>query len=204
MDTDKLIPATVVEFDRAQNLATVRPLIMTIDMADNTRMRNALAQVPVFSLGGEGFHISFPLKQGDLGWIMAADRDISLFMQNLGAAPPNTLRKHSFSDSWFIPDVFRKYTINAEDSAAMVIQSTDGTTRISIGDGNVTITAPGEVTVDTPQANFTKNVQVGGDLQVIGNTQVDGGLDASGSSRAEVTLPADATIGGITVAGHGH
>ncbi|XAO36863.1 hypothetical protein WP1_224 [Pseudomonas phage WP1] len=37
----------------------------------------------------------------------------------------------------------------------MVIQSTNGATRISIRGDNIKITAPSNVTVDTPQANFT-------------------------------------------------
>src|SRR5579864_606340 len=102
---EKLIPAKVVSFDRKANTALVQPMIMLIDTDNNTRMRNPISEVPVVSLGGGGFHISFPIKPGDLGWILAADRDISIFMQNLAASRPNTMRKHSFADSWFIPDV---------------------------------------------------------------------------------------------------
>lgn len=202
--TDKLIPAEVVEYDRANNKATVQPMIMIIDVSDNTRQRNQIAEVPVMSLGGGGFHINFPLKQGDLGWILAADRDISQFLQGLSMAAPNTLRKHSFADSWFIPDVFRKYTINAADADAMVIQSTDGTTRISISEGVINITAPTSVTVTTPLATFTGNVVVNQNLTVTGATTVNGGFNASGSGSTSVTLPSNTTIGGIAVYGHGH
>lgn len=204
LNHDKLIPAEVIGFDRASNIATVQPLIMLLDVSDNTRMRNRIADIPVMSLGGGGFHISFPLKQGDLGWILAADRDLSLFLQGLTAARPNTLRKHKFSDSWFIPDVFRKYTINGADSAAMVIQSTDGTTRIAIGEGPINITAPGGVNVTTPTATFSADVVVQGKLTVAGATTVNGGFNASGSGTTSVTLPSNTTIGGIVVATHGH
>jgi phage gp45-like len=60
------------------------------------------------------------------------------------------------------------------------------------------------VIVDAPTAQFTKDVEIGQNLTVAGNTQVNGGLDASGSSGAEVTLPANTTIGNINVLGHGH
>jgi hypothetical protein len=200
----KLWPAQIVAYNRTTNIATVQPMIMLIDTGDTARMRQQIASVPVLSLGGGGFHVSFPLKQGDFGWILAADRDISTFLENLTPAPPNTLRKHRFEDSWFIPDVYHKYTINGSDSNAMVIQSVDGTTRISIIEGQVNIFAPTSVTVTTPQATFTQNVAVQGNLAVTGNTTVNGGFNANGSSGATVALPANATIGGIVVATHGH
>jgi len=205
MSINKLIPATILEFDRNKNLASVQPQIMILDVSDNTRARQPIANVPVLSLGGGGFHISFPLKAGDFGWILAADRDISQFTQNLKSAPPNTLRNHSFADSWFIPDVFRNYTVNSSDSNAMVIQSVDGTTRISISEGQVNIFAPSSVTVTTPQATFTQNVSIGGTLTVAGLTTVNGGFTALGTGGNQpCTLPQSTTIGGIAVYGHGH
>jgi len=205
LDTRKLIPAQVAQFDRTKNMATVQPMVMLVDVSDNTRMRKAVANIPVISLGGGGFHISFPLKEGDLGWILASDRDISQFIKSLKAAPPNTFRKHTFSDGWFIPDVFRQYTINSADSAAMVIQTTDGATRISIGQGTVNITAPTSVTVTSPLATFTGSVVIDQNLTVDGQTFANGGFNATGTGGNQpCTLPQDTTIGGIAVYGHGH
>jgi hypothetical protein len=204
MGVNKLIPASVVQYNRSTNVATVQPQIMLVDTMGGTGMRKQIASVPVLSLGGGGFHINFPLKNGNLGWILAADKDISAFLGNLTPAPPNTFRRHRFEDSWFIPDVFRQYTIASANENAMVIQSTDGTTVISIVEGVINITAPTSVTVTTPIATFSQNVQVDGNLIVTGNTTVNGGFNASGSSGDEVTLPANTTIDGITVATHGH
>jgi hypothetical protein len=186
-------------------MATVQPMVMLIDVSDNTRLRKPIVNIPVISLGGGGFHISFPLKEGDLGWILAADRDISQFIQSMKASPPNTLRTHKFTSGWFIPDVFRQYTINSADSAAMVIQSTDGATRISIGQGTVNITAPTSVTVTTPLATFSQDVAVNGKLTVTGLTTANGGFTALGTGGNQpCTLPQSTTIGGIAVYGHGH
>jgi hypothetical protein len=211
LKTNKLLPARVMQYNRTTNIATVQPLVMLVDVNDNSRIRNQIASAPVLSLGGGGFHINFPLKDGDLGWILAADKDISTFLANLTPAPPNTLRKHRFEDSWFIPDVFRKYTINGADSANMVIQSTDGTTRISIGEGVVNITAPGSAAITTPtwtlngNGVITGNLQVQQNLTVTGTTAVNGGFNATGGTGSEAcTLPATTTIDGITVATHGH
>jgi len=211
LKTNKLLPAQVINYNRTTNVATVQPLVMLVDVNDNTRARNQIASAPVLSLGGGGFHINFPLKKGDLGWILAADKDISTFLENLSPAPPNSYRKHRFEDSWFVPDVFRKYTINGADTANMVIQSVDGTTRVSIGDGVVNITAPGSCAVTTPtwtlngNGVITGNLQIDQNLTVTGLTAVNGGFTATGTSGDEVcTLPASTTIDSIVVAGHGH
>lgn len=208
LNTHQMLPASVVSFDRTKNTATVQPMIMMVDMQDKQIQRQPIAYVPVISLGGGGFHISFPLQQGDFGWIYAADRDLSLFLQNLKMSPPYTGRVHNFADSMFVPDVLRKYTINGEDSAYMVIQSTDGATRISIRPDNIKITAPTKVLVDVPQSEFTGNVQIDQNLVVSGNTTITGQTTANGgfesASGTSCTLPANATVGGINVTSHGH
>src|SRR5271165_4830582 len=80
---DNLLPAQVISFDRTTNIASVQPMIMKVDTSGNNITPNQIALVPVLSLGGGGFHISFPLVEGSLGWIYAADRDMALFQQSL-------------------------------------------------------------------------------------------------------------------------
>lgn len=188
INTNKMLPAIVVSFDREKNLATVKPLINWVLMSGQSVERHELANVPVISLGGGGFHISFPLKQGDLGWIHAADRDISLFKQNLTASAPNTGRCHRFDDSMFVPDVFRQYSIKSEDADAMVIQSTNGATTISIRGDNIKITAPSQVVIDVPDTTITGNLTVNQSVNILQNLNV-----------AETAI-----VAGINVNTHGH
>lgn len=186
--TENLLPAEIVQYDRESNLATVRPMIMFVDVSGNGIRRNQVVGIPVLSLGAGGFHISFPIKEGDLGWIYASDRDISQFKQSLSSTKPSTGRNHKFADGMFIPDMFRKYVINQEDADAMVIQSVDSATRISIRGDNIKITAPSNVTVDTPLATFTNDVAVGKNLTVTGDAVING----------------EAIVKGIAVSTHGH
>ena len=58
-----------------------------------------VASVPVFQISMGGFAINFPCNPGDLGWLKANDRDISMFKQTGQQAQPNTQRKHSFEDA---------------------------------------------------------------------------------------------------------
>ncbi|MGQ4806668.1 hypothetical protein ACUBIR_26045, partial [Escherichia coli] len=111
----------------------------------------------------------------------ASDRDLGIFRATLQQSKPNTGRCHRFEDGMFIPDVFRKYVINGEDTNAMVIQSVDGATRVSIRPDNIKMTAS-LVTIDAPTAHFTGNVTVDKTL----------------------TATVDAVVAGISVKGHGH
>jgi phage baseplate assembly protein gpV len=192
---DNCLPAMVQAYDRVKNVVTVKPLISWVTIDNKSISRSPLAKIPAMSFGGGGFHLNFPLKAGDLGWIIATDRDLSLYLQNLKESPPNSGRYHSFSDSVFIPDVMRQYTVNAEDSTAMVLQSTDGSTRIAIDVGGVIrITAPTSVTVTSPQTTFTGNVEIKQSLTVDQNSHV------KGSETVDGTL----TNNGINVTTHGH
>jgi len=179
--TDGMLPAKVVTYDRAQNVATVQPLIAVLTVSGETVPRANLARVPVLALGGGGFVINFPLKAGDLGWIEASDRDISIFMQSFKESQPATVRLHSFEDSRFIPDMFRDFDTSDVAADAMTIQSKDGTVRVEL--------APGKIKVKAPLVEIDA-----GDVNVKGVTTFEN----------HVTMSAGAEIGGIEFGTHKH
>jgi hypothetical protein len=157
---DDMLPAEIVSYDRKGNTATVRPLVAVQTTDGTTLSRASVASVPVLAIGGGNFVVNFPLKPGDKGWLKASDRDISLYMQGMREAKPNTRRKHSFEDGLFIPDVLRQYTLDGEDfDADMVIQKLDGTIRIALwpdrvkttcGDTWLEVNKDGTITGDAP------------------------------------------------------
>ena len=112
---DDTLPARVISYDRGTNRVVVQPTIRIVNTERQLIDRPQLINMPVFNAGGGGFIVNFPLMEGDLGWIKATDRDISLFLQSLEDAAPNTERVHSFEDGVFYPDVMRNFTINSED-----------------------------------------------------------------------------------------
>lgn len=136
------LPAKVVKYDRNSNRVQVQPLIAIVNTNNNTISRAQYASLPVLQLGGGGFLLSFNLNPGDLGWIKSNDRDISLFLKSYEEAQPNSDRLHSFSDALFIPDVMTGYSIATEDTANVVLQSTDSSVKISLGIGKIKISAP--------------------------------------------------------------
>jgi phage baseplate assembly protein gpV len=207
-------PATVISYDRKRNVAKVKPQIRLLLTSGESFQPEEYAEIPVLSVGCSLFTINFPIKRNDLGWLIACDRDISLYLQTLKESPPNTKRLHKFSHGFFVPDTVRQYIINAEDEENMVIQSADGQLRIAIGSGKVKITAP-LVVVDAPQTKITGRLEVDGatklndSLGVKGESTMESKISANGGLVASdagggATLPSNTTIGGIKPVGHVH
>jgi hypothetical protein len=161
---DDMLPAQVIAYDAAKNLAQVQPLISMVTTDNMLVSRAQVASVPVFQVSGGGFVLNFPISTGDLGWLKANDRDISLFKQTGGKCAPNTQRKHSFEDAIFIPQAARSLiTVAAEDIGNAVLQSYDGTVRLALWAGMLKITAPHMGIGDTP--GFAPNANAVLDLQ---------------------------------------
>lgn len=168
---ENMLPCRVVSYDRQANTAVVQILIKII-LTASEQSRAQIGPVPVFAAGGGGFVVNFPLKAGDLGWVLANDRDISAFMESLSEGAPSTFRTHSFNDAVLFPDAIRNFDTSGEDGR-MVIQALDGSTRISLGADSVLVKHPTLVKIDAPNAEFTGNVSVAQTLTA--QTDVIGG-----------------------------
>lgn len=162
-NVDDWLPVRVISFDVNQNTVLVQPLIMLMD-SEKGLHRRAQITVPVFTMGGGNALIRFNLKKGDLGWIKASDRDISSFISTLKEAGPNTLRKHSFDDAIFMPDVMKQFEPQAgDDDAFMVMQTIDGSVRLSM---------------------FDTGFKLKGDLDVDGKISATGDIESDGDVKA--------------------
>ena len=216
---DGCLPATVQSYDRVSNIATVRPLVSVVAASGESVPRAAVASVPVLALGSGEFFINFPLKPGDLGWIIANDRDISLYKQGLAESRPNTLRKHSFEDGLFVPDILRNYTIDAEDlDANLVVQHKDGKVRVAVwekqvkitadktfmrikDDGMIEVEAPKGILFDTPQVEFTGTF-ITGTVRKYG--QQGGGSTMDGSLHTTQDIKSDTDVQAQSVSLYDH
>ena len=197
--TDDMMPAKVISFDRTSNRAQVQPMIKMLATDGQTMNRAQVASVPVFQIGGGGFILNFNLKAGDLGWIKASDRDISLYLQGQGASEqhPNTNRLHSFEDGLFFPDVLTGFTIDAEDAENCVLQTLDGSQRIAIWADKIKVTSTTEViiesplvTIDAPQTTITGKLTVNDDVNMLAKLDV---VDNIATSTGDVI----ATVGDV-------
>lgn len=175
-NTDDMLPASVLSYDRVGNVASIQPSVYSV-ATDGTLVTKApVAAIPVLALGGGGFVVNFPLVAGSRGWIKANDRDISLYLQSMNVAAPNTQNFHSFANAMFIPDIVGGYTLSGEDTNNMVIQTLDGTIRIALWPDRVKITTPNATAqlgpdralfttplfqINSPTIQFSTNPHVG-------------------------------------------
>lgn len=189
-----MLPAQVVSYDRASNRAKVQPLINLLTTGGEQITRASISQVPVINIGGGGFVLSFNLNPGDLGWIVAADRDISLFLQTLRAAKPNTDRMNDFADSFFLPHPMAGYSVSGTDA---VLQSLDGAVKIALSNNKITITAPTvEINTDAANVNATA-VNIESATCEITSPSVT----ITSTTGVNMTTPTLAVIGNITATG---
>ena len=189
----------------------VRPLIKIVGQDGTAYDRDVIEGIPVFTAGGGDRFISFPVKVGDLGWIDASDRDISLFLQSYANEQPPTNRMHSFSDARFIPDIMTNITVAEEDATAIVIQNRHGSVKIALDDEQIRVrneTASivmGPDTVYVTTSSVTVNITSDSVTGVApGGFDLNGFIinaDGSAESPVSVSAPTVAAASSLTVAG---
>lgn len=148
-----VMPVQVIGTDG--KYVTAQHLIMQQGTSGEYYERGQIAKVPILQLGGGGYIFNIPVTRGDLGLIIACDRDISAFLQKGTQSVPNTTRIKDFADSFFIPCVLKGYTIASEDLANAVIQTLDGSVKVSIGATKITLQAEDVDVITTADATVT-------------------------------------------------
>lgn len=180
---DGMLPVEVVSYDRATNRATVKHLVQMVGSDGEVVSRGNVASIRVQQFGNAAFSLSLPIKPGDKGWLMAADRDISTFQQGLTESQPNTARMKSFQDGVFMPDAMGLGDVPGGGAEAdrVVIGANGGSAFLSFDEAGLYFTAPG-VTISITAAG----VEITGPAVThnginIGDTHVHGGIVVGGS-----------------------
>jgi len=138
---DGALPAVVESYDAEKNQASVRPMVKIIATDGRSLDRAILPSVPVFQIGAGKHGLFFnDIQKGDLGWIVANDRDISLYLQSLTSKSPNTDRTHSFEDAIFFPDVLRGWAKESGERASF--QNKAGSVKVALKDLSLELLAP--------------------------------------------------------------
>lgn len=151
------IPAIVSKvIDR--NTVVVTPAVQQINSKWET-VEWADIKLPVHNPFGAGIVVSMPVAVGDTGWIIAGDLDPSLFINTIadGAKPArqNVLNRHAYQFGFFIPDKISGANISAADDGALVVQTSDGDTKISIKDGTITISSKSALNINAETITIT-------------------------------------------------
>lgn len=190
---DDMLPASVISFDRSTNRVRVQPLIMLALVGGKVQARAQIASIPVLQLGGGNVMLNFNINPGDIGFIKASDRDMTLFLQSFTQSGPNTYRKHSFEDAIFIPAPMHGMHINSEDASHGVLSTTDGKQCISLWPDRIKMTStdgthtsaitifPDHIVIDTPLTTFTGDIASDG-------TSATGDAAFNGTLRAKIDV----------------
>ena len=143
MNIDCVIPGIVQSYDKTTNRAVIKPAITGVASQGQKVPKEPFVNIPVFMPSAAGCMISFPISPNDTGWLIACDRNISIFKQNKTESAPNDFRKHKFEDAFFLPDTINHLgsdglTIDA-GSKELALKTTDrlsinGTAGLADGD----------------------------------------------------------------------
>lgn len=184
---EKVSPAKIIDYDASTNRANCQILIQNLTYSNELIDPAVIYNIPVFKLGCGGVYISFPIKNGDLGWIITTDKDMSIFKKNMQKSPQNTDLRHKYNSSFFIPD--RITTNNSQDADYMVIIADDNNTKISIKSGTIKINSAETINIEGQNINIEgqtinikgQNINLQGQLSIQGQLLMNGKAGYNGS-----------------------
>ena len=175
MKMEKVAPAQITSYDRVKNRATVQILNYSITSTGDKIARKPLNDIPVQVFGGGEFCLSFPIKQGDIGFLIAADSDISVWKKLLQLFAPATYQKHRYKDGIFFPLILNGFSFSADENNSVLLTSMDGDTKISLKPDYITLSAQNTI-INTTNANIqatnatveASNINLNGTLTING------------------------------------
>ena len=159
------IPCRIERYDRVNHIADLR-VLFNWQMADGSIINGCvLKNITIRRLLAGGFLIDFPILEGDTGWLFACDRDAYDSKKESAPRLPTTPLVDSYGSGFWIPDQWgsdSKLGISGVDDGRLVIQSKDGTQKISVGNQDITIT--GTVNINGT-LNVSELITANGDLK---------------------------------------
>ena len=189
---ESCIPAQFIKYDdRDKNLAVVSPLVKFPYVSGNKTVWTERPQftVRVLRVKSGGYWFRMPLKKGDTGWIIAADRDTSFAIsrnanvdeskntKENGGGPQeySNFNKLKCSFGFFLPDGYCNIKVEKghEDSSFWSMLKEDGS-----GDSDSYIELKKDGTVVIHPGGEEEKVLVEGFLNVGKNVDIDGTVTA--------------------------
>lgn len=186
------IPAIIQSFNATAQTVTAQPAIqgVTTDKKQNKNYVNMplLVDVPIQFMTAGGYSITCPISVGDECLIVFSSRCIDGWWQSGGVQRPIEARMHDLSDGFALIGVrSQSRTVAGYDTTKLQIRSDDHNTMIEVDKtGKVNISAPTSMTITTPLATFTGNVNVSGTLTATTDV-VGGGKSLSSHIHSGVT-----------------
>lgn len=189
-DLHTAMPGIVQAFDASTQLASVqcaiKRLFITRTNAEETLTAvdlPPLINVPVIFPRGGGFSLTFPVQPGDECLLVFCERAIDLWHETGATEVPNAKRFHALSDAVALVGLSStpKKVPNYDDTNVQ-LKRDDGSVEFTLlTNGTVVLKADTKATVDVPDAEFTGNVKIVGNLEVIGDSTLSDTVTSSGT-----------------------
>lgn len=111
---EKIIPARIISYDKNTNRCSCRITICDEDNNNEVITPPELIDIPVFNYGNSNFGLKFKIEEGDLGYLLACDKDITKFKKDYIPSSPEKFIRHRYFNGFFLPDKMVK-PINTDD-----------------------------------------------------------------------------------------
>ena len=187
------LPGIVEKFDRETHVVSVRPLVKFVDYKGGSHELPTI-QMTLWRFQIGGFMIDAPVHVGDVGWMVATDRNAELAKGrnscvqekgtckpkngrmdygsgNQGPQPPVGYAMHTFMTGFFIPDSWAKIKLPKGFEDALLIRTIDGKGK---SNGQISLKPNGEVGIMSE-----KGLSVKADINAEGDANLDGPLSVT-------------------------
>lgn len=193
-DLHTAMPGIIESFDPETQLASIQPAVKRIfkTREENIEVLNPtdlplLINVPVIYPRGGGFSMTFPVKQGDECLLVFCERSIDNWHETGKVREPGAKRFHSLSDATAFVGLSSKVNkVPDYDPDNTVIKKDDNSVSITLfTDGNMKLKADTKLTVESPDSEFTGNVKILQNLEVIGDTTLSSTVTSNGKDISD-------------------
>jgi hypothetical protein len=183
---DTVIPVEVIEYKN--KLVNVKSLLQFKTTGGDIVNNPIIYNIPVMMLYGGGCQISFRLKAGDRGLLIASKNDTAEYKNNnKNPSLTNNLRNFDFCNGFFIPFDFN------EAGDGVIIKNNN--TVVNILDG--------QINIEANNININGNINVSGTITASGEI-TSGSVTLTGHAHGyEDTQPNGAIVNKNTEAGQG-
>ncbi len=142
------LPAKVVGYDASKRTCNVQPLlkrvILTPEFEEQEISYPQISGVPVWYPGGNGFHMRWPLKFGDIVFLIFADRSLETWKkaEEGKEVDPVEDRAHDLKDAVAMAVLRPPSSEHPEVRDTFVIGNEDGSVEIELDTNKLTMRAP--------------------------------------------------------------
>lgn len=121
-NVNKWLPCQVTRVEN-NSVVDVQPCIKENFRLQGVQTLPIIPSIPVQHPRGAGYFIKLPVKVGDYGRVVFADRSLDNWLVNGGVVDPQDVRIHDLSDAVFIPGLFPLNNVLPGDPEDLVINN---------------------------------------------------------------------------------